>query len=196
MKVFKNLGYAKAVTKDGKSLLRVSYIDRKGARVEILIKPNPTGASELLSVKWGGKAVDPLPDDNVAVLDSEAQIRVAEKNVAELEGIKFCSLWTLESRLQPEIGKDNDKWEMVRTQNMANTKYLFGRLWDSNDLFGHVVYWTRHFTKGNEKPIAWLAVESGLYVPVSEYHQKLVEKLFQLMTEHDARIKQKALKQA
>lgn len=189
MEPFKSLKYGKAVTKDGKSLLRVSYNDRKGVLVEILIRPNPTGASELLSVNWGGKAVDPLPYDNVAVLDVEAQIRVAEKNVAELEGIQFCSLWTVESRLQPVIEKDKDKWEMARTQNMANTKYLFGRLWHSNDLFGHVVYWTKHFTEGNDKPIAWLAVESGLCVSVSENHQKVVERLFQLITEHDARVK-------
>lgn len=189
--MFKGLSYGKVITKDGKNLLRVSYIDRKGVLVEILIKPNPTGASQLLSVSWGGKVVDALPYDNIAALDVEAQLRVAEKNVAELEGIKFCSLWTFESRLQSEIESKKGMWEMVRTQNMADTKYLFGRLWRSNDLFRDVVYWTRHFRKGKDKPIAWLAVESRVYVAVKEYHQKIVERLFQLITEHDARAKQR-----
>ena len=125
----------------------------------------------------------------MAVLDVEAQLRVAEKNVAELEGIKFCSLWTFESRLQPEIENDKGKWEMIRTQNMADRKCIVGRLWRSDDLFGDVVYWIRHFGKDKDKPIAWLAVKSGVYVKVSEYHQTVVERLFQLIIEHDARIK-------
>jgi hypothetical protein len=191
--MFKGLSYGRVIAKDGNDLLRVSYTDHKGARVEILIKPNPTGASKLLSVNWGGKAVDPLPYDNIAVLDVEARLRVADRNVAELEGIKFCSLWTFESRLQPEIQKekDSDKWEMIRTQNMADRKYLFGRLWRSNDLFRDVVYWTRHFERDKDKPIAWLAVESGVTVAVGERHQKEVDKLFQLITEHDARVRLK-----
>jgi hypothetical protein len=185
--------YCPVIDKDGKKLLKVSYIDSKGILVEILIKPNPTGASQLLRVNWGGKVVDPLPNDNIVALDIEAQLRVEEKNVAELEGIKFCSLWTIESRLQPMITDDKGKRKLVRTQNMADTRYLFGRQWRSNDLFADVVYWTKHFEKGEDKPIAWLAVESGVYVPVREYHQKLVERLLQLIMEHDARVKRKLI---
>jgi hypothetical protein len=179
--------------KEGKQLLRVSYNDRNGVLVEILVRPNPTSASKLLSVIWSGKAVDPLPYDNIAVLDVEAQLRVTEKNVAELEGTRFCSLWTFESHLQPKIDRlaYTREWKIQRTQNMADTKYLFGRLWLSNDVFGDVVYWTRHFGKDGllDKPIAVLALESKEYVPISENHQKLVQRLLQLIIEHDAGIK-------
>jgi hypothetical protein len=182
----KGLKYGAVTDKDGKQLLQVSYVDGKGVRVEILVKPNPTGASELLGVIWGGKAVDPLPNDNIAVLDAEAQLRVWEKNVAELEGMKFCSLWTIESRLgQPLLEDNKGEKESVRTQNMANTKYLFGRLWLSDDLFETVIYWTKHIGKDKDKPIAWLAVKSGTYTKVSAYHQSVVERLFQLIIEHD-----------
>lgn len=75
------LKYGAVTDKDGKQLLQVSYVNGKGVRVEILVKPNPIGASELLGVVSGGKAVDPLPKDNIAVLDAEAQLRVWEKNV-------------------------------------------------------------------------------------------------------------------
>lgn len=192
MEANRNLQYGRVLTKDGNSLLRVSYKDGKGIPVEILVKPNPTSASELISVQWGSKAVDPLPIDNLAVLDVEAQLRLADRNVAELDGIKFCSLWTLESHLQPEIESDKGRWEMLRTQNMADTRYIFGRLWQSNNLFDHVVYWTKHFKKDDSKPVAWIAVESGLYITVNASHRELVERLYRLITENDEGLRYKS----
>jgi hypothetical protein len=84
--MFKGLSYGRAITKDRalpfffvpilvfrilflaraaiENLLHASYADPKGALAEILTKPNPTGASQLLSVNWGGKTVDPHPYDN------------------------------------------------------------------------------------------------------------------------------------
>lgn len=59
----------------------------------------------------------------------------------ELEGMKFCSLWTFESRLgQPLLVGNKGERELARGQNMADTKYLFGRLWLSDDLFENVIY--------------------------------------------------------
>ena len=70
----------------------------------------------------------------------------------------------------------------------STRRYLFGRLWTSEDVFGDVVYWTRHFKKGQDKPIAWLAMESGKFVTVKEHHQKVVERLFELIKANDEKI--------
>lgn len=183
---------------DGKTLWRISYVDNQGAGVSILVEPNRLGASKLLSVRWGRKIVDPLPYDNIVALDAEAGFRLAAGDIAQLEGVKFCSLLTFESSLQPVIVGENGTKNMVRTRNMSDRVYLFGRLWYSDPQAGEVVvYWTRHTAKGKKftydlgegKLIAWAVSESGKWVDVEERHQKVVERLFQLIVENDERIR-------
>ena len=197
-----NISYDGFNDKDGKPMLRIRYLDLKGIIVVVLVRPNPVGASQLLDVNWGGKHVDPLPTDNMITLDVEAEIRKGAKNIAELEGIKFCSLWTFSPKFNFQTRNNRGEREFSRSQNVEGERSLAGRLWTSENIFGNVVYWTRHFVKVKDgflrehrelgKPTAWLAVESGKYVTLKDNHQKLVDKLFELIVLHDE--KQLAIK--
>lgn len=127
----RELEYGDTQNSEGKHLLKVSYGDAQNILVTIVVEPNPIGASKLISVHWADKLVNPLPNDNIAVLDIESQLREQQKNVAILDGIKFCSLWTFSQRFNVTVGDQSER-VLARTQNMSDRKYIFGRLWYTN----------------------------------------------------------------
>ena len=188
----RDVQYGPVKGEDGRALLGISYLDRDGVKVRIYIEPNPNGASRLLRVDYGGKGVDPLPVDNLLILDVEAALRAIEGNVADLGGYKFCSLFSYESSWEFRV-----EGRTKRTMNMSNRRYLFGRLWYHDDELGDtLVYWTRHFAEGKAKftydpsegkLIAWAAMERGQVVEVQERHQEAVRELFRRIVENDTK---------